>query len=111
MTQRRYQLVVVGQCSQDFRRRKRDMDKEADLVVAAAIAKRLGQRNQMIVVHPNHVVRLKQWLELGGEILIDPEIATEVTPREFGKIEPVMQYRPQHAIGEPVVEFLVIVLA
>ena len=65
----------------------------------------------MIVVNPNHVVWLQQCFELRGEILIDPEIAAEIAPGEFGKIEPVMQDRPQHAVGEAVVEFLLVVLA
>ena len=60
MAQRGNKLLVIGQRGEDFRRRKRDMDEEADLVVVAAIAQRLGQRNQMIVVHPDDVVGLQQ---------------------------------------------------
>ena len=46
-----------------------------------------------------------------GEKFVDAEIAAEIAAREFGKVEPVMQNRPQHAVGEAVVEFLVVVLA
>ena len=65
MAKRGDQLIVVGQRRDDFRRRKRNMDEETDLVAVAAVAQRLGQRNQMIVVHPDDVVGLQQvsrWL-------------------------------------------------
>src|SRR5262249_7567648 len=48
---------------------------------------------------------------MSGEIPIDAEIAAEVTTREFGEIQAVMQNRPKHTVGEAVVEFLVVVLA
>ena len=42
-------------------------------------------------------------------MFVDAEIAAEIAAREFRKIEPVMQDRPQHAVGEAVVVFLVVV--
>ena len=111
VAERRNQLIVIGQRRENFRRREWNVDEKADLVVVAAIAQRLGQRNQMIVVHPDHVVGPQQFFKMRGEILVDAEITAEVAAREFGKIEPVMQDRPQHAVGETVVEFLIVVLA
>src|ERR1700688_1882026 len=87
------------------------MDEEADFVLVAAITQRLGKRDEMIVMHPHHVVGLEKLLQIAGEKFIHPIITAEIAAREFGEIEPVMQYRPQHAIGKAVVEFLVIVLA
>ena len=87
------------------------MNEETDLVVVPAIAQRLGQRDQMIVMHPHDVVGLQQCFEVTGEILVDAEIAAEIAAGEFGEIEPIMQDRPQHTIGEAVVEFLVVILA
>src|ERR1035441_5097213 len=87
------------------------MDKEADFVFVAELAQHLGQRNQMIVVHPHHVVRAQQLLQIAGEEFIDPQIAAKIAAGEFGEIEPVMQDRPQHTVGKTVVEFLVVVLA
>ena len=87
------------------------MKEEADLVGVAALAQRLGQRNQVIVVHPDYVVGTQQLLEISGEKFIDANIAAEIAAREFGKVEPVMQNRPQHTVGKAVVEFLVVVLA
>ncbi len=111
VTQRRNELVVVGQRGDDFRRRKWDVDEESDLVDVAAIAQRFGERHQMIVVHPDYIVGTQQLLEILGEEFVDAEITAEIAPREFGEIEPVMQNRPQHAVGEAVVEFLVVILA
>src|SRR5476649_1962639 len=86
------------------------MNEEADLVLVATLAQRLGQRNQMIVVHPNHVIGAQHLLKAAGEEFIDPKITAEIAAGEFRKIEPVMQDWPQYAIGKAVVEFLVIVL-
>ena len=60
VAERRNELVVIWQRREDFRRRERNMDEEADLVAVAAIAQRLGQRDQMIVVDPDDVVGPQQ---------------------------------------------------
>ena len=39
-----------------------------------------------------------------GEHLVDPQIAGHVAAGEFRQIEPVMQDRPQHPVGEAVVD-------
>ena len=87
------------------------MKEESDLVLVPALAQRLGQRHQVIVVHPDYVVGTQQLFQIFGEEFVDAEIATEIAAREFGEVEPVMQNRPQHAVSETVIEFLVIVLA
>src|SRR5215472_11370233 len=65
----------------------------------------------MIIVHPYDIIGLQQLFQMGSEILIDADIPTKVAPRKFGKVEPIMQNRPQHAIGESIVEFLIVILA
>ncbi len=65
----------------------------------------------MIVVHPHDVVGPQQGFKMTGKILVDAKIAAEIAAREFGEIESIVQDRPQHTIGEAVVEFLVIGLA
>ena len=62
-------------------------------------------------MHPHDVVGSEQRLQAPGEKFVDAKVAAEIAAREFGKVEPVMQDRPQHPIGEAVVEFLVVVLA
>ena len=110
VAERRDQLIMIGQGREDFRRRERNVDEETDLVVVPAIAQRLGERHEMIVVHPHDIVGPQQFFRCVGEILVDAKIAAKVAAREFGKVEPIMQDRPQHAVGETVVEFLVVVL-
>src|SRR4051794_7656804 len=41
-------------------------------------------------------------------MLVDPHVAGKVAARELGQIEAIMQDRPEHAIGEAVVVFLVV---
>ena len=43
------------------------MQEEADAVVTAALAKRAGQRQQVVIVYPDKVVGLKNFVELRGE--------------------------------------------
>ena len=56
IAQRRDQGLVIGHGGEDFRRRQRDMQEKADAVVQPARAQRLGQRDQVIVMHPDDVV-------------------------------------------------------
>src|SRR5262249_20707653 len=44
-------------------------------------------------------------------VIVDPEISGEVTSRKLGEVEPIMQNRPQHPIGEPVIVFLIVMLS
>ncbi len=41
-------------------------------------------------------------------MLVDTHISTEIATRELGHIQPVMQNRPEHSIGESIVIFLVV---
>jgi len=60
----------------------------------------------MIVVHPDHVVRLEKGLQTVGEHVVDAEIARHLAAGELREVEPIVQDRPQHPIGEAVVVFL-----
>ena len=84
------------------------MEEEADLVLVAAIAQRLGERQQMIVVHPDDVVGPQDVVELVGEIFVDPDVAGQIAAQIFGKVESVVQQRPERPIGEAVVVLLVV---
>ena len=108
LQQQRDELLVVGQASHHLRRRHRNVEKEADPVGVAAASQRVGDRNQVIVVHPDQVVGLDDPLELGREMIVHPHVAGEVAPRELGEVEAEVEDRPQHAIGEAVVIFLVV---
>jgi hypothetical protein len=106
--QLRDQPFVVRQRRENLRRRKRHVQEVADAVAMAAIAQHLGERNEMIVVHPDHIVGLEEIVQLIGEMRIDAAVTAEIAARELGKIEPIMQDRPQHPVGEAVVVFLII---
>jgi hypothetical protein len=43
--------------------------------------------------------------EFGGEMVIDPEIPTQISAGELGEVQPVMQDWPQHPIGKSAVVF------
>ncbi|MCY1420490.1 hypothetical protein D9M71_361120 [compost metagenome] len=103
------QLGMVGQGGQDVGRRHRDVQEEADAVGVAAGAQGLGEGDQVVVVHPEDVVRLQQRAQAFGEELVDAQVAAEVRLVELREVQPVMQDRPQHAVGEAVVVLLEVV--
>src|SRR5262249_34906358 len=83
---------------------------EADAVLVAELAQGLGKRHQVIIVHPNQIVRLQHLVDLVREIVVDTQVAGQIATGEFGKVDAVVQDRPQHPVGEAVVVFLVILL-
>ena len=65
--------------------------------------------HQMIIMHPDYVVGLQDLGDLIGEIAVDAHVAGKVRARIFREVDPVVQQRPQHAVGEAVVIFLMVV--
>ena len=57
--QLRNEPLVVGQRGENFRRREWHVQKVSDAVGVTAVAQHFCQRNEMIVVHPDDVVRLQ----------------------------------------------------
>ena len=106
--ERRDQPLVVRQRGEHLRRRTGNVQEKADAVLVPARAQRLRERDQVIVVHPDDVVGPQQLVELAREMLVDAHVAGQIAAREFREIEPVMQDRPQHAVGEAVVVFVVV---
>jgi hypothetical protein len=51
------ETLVVRQRSKYFRRRARDVKEKADAVLVPTLAQCLSERNQVIVMHPNEVIR------------------------------------------------------
>src|SRR3954452_4056770 len=62
-------------------------------------------------MHPDYIVGPNDLVQFVGEMLVDTQIAGEIAARKLGEIEAVVQNRPEHAVGEAVVVFLVILLA
>src|SRR5262245_7026778 len=101
---------MMRQGGEDFRRRTRNVEEESDAVLVAKVAQRLGKRHQMIVVHPDQIIRREDVVQLTGEEVVDAQIAAQIATGEFCAVDLVVENRPQHAIGEAVVVFLVIFL-
>ena len=101
---------MIRERGENFRRWKRNVVEKADLVAVTALAQRLGQRQQMEIMHPDNVVAAKKFVQFRGKALVDPHIAAEVAAREFRQVQPVMQNRPEHPVGISIVIFLEIFL-
>ena len=69
------------------------MQEKADPVTDAAFPQPLAEREQMIVVHPDQVVRLDQRLQRLGKARIDALIALREAAFELGDVDPVMEER------------------
>ena len=82
------------------------MQEEPDAIAVAAATHRVGDRDEMVVMDPDQIIFLDDLFELGGKMIIDLEISAEIPARELGKVDPVMQDWPQHAIGKAVVVFV-----
>ena len=84
---------------QNLLRWQGDVQKEADTVFATDGAQFRGQRNQVIVVNPDQVIGLEQCFQLARKQLIDAPVSAQMSRFEMRQIQPIVEYRPQHAIG------------
>jgi hypothetical protein len=69
---------VVGQCCQDFWRWARDVKEKADTILVPALAQSFGERHQVIIMHPDEVVRPEHLVQLACEVIIDAQIAAQI---------------------------------
>jgi hypothetical protein len=67
---------------------------------------RIRERDEVIVVHPDQIVRLNHRRHAGGETLVDPLIAEAEVALVLSQVDPVMEQRPQRRIGITVIVFL-----
>ena len=102
--------VVGRQHAREIGRRPGDVEEEPDPVGEAQLAQIGGERDEMVVVDPDHVVRPDELGEPPGEELVDAEIAGGVAPIEAGEVEPVVAHRPERPVGKAVVEILEVAL-
>src|SRR5689334_7218405 len=89
---------MLGDGQERLSRRDGNMQEEPDWVLDTAAAQRLGQRNEMIIVNPDRVVGPKERLELAREALVDVDIALVKTGVELGKVEAVVEDRPDDGV-------------
>ena len=66
----------------------------------------VGERDQMIIVHPDEIVGRAASAPRPARIAVDAQISGEVAPRKADQRRPIMKQRPQHAVGVADVVFL-----
>ena len=104
------QLRVRRDSHEDARGRERGMQEQPDPVGHPASPQRIGQAQQVVVMHPDHIVGTKQRGQRCGEKVVDPPISRELRPLEMAEADLIVQHRPQRVVGEAAI-VLVVVLA
>ncbi len=97
--ERAHQPFVLRNGGHDQRRRQWDVQEEAHALLATQGAQLGGQRNEVVVVDPHQVFGPQQRGQPVREQAVDTAVAVDVAAVEFGQVEPVVEYRPQHAVG------------
>src|SRR5580700_1499578 len=76
--QRWNETLVVGQRSQYFGRWARDVKEKADAILVSALTQCLGERHQVIIMHPDEVIRPEHLVQLARKVIIDTQIAAQI---------------------------------
>ena len=82
---------MAGQRHQHLGHRQRRVQEESQPVGDTLPPQRLGEGDEMIVMHPDVVVGPQQGLQRVGEPLIDREIAGQRLPLVVDQPDPIMQ--------------------
>src|SRR3546814_8499311 len=85
------QSLVKGKRDEQAGRRPGDVEEEADPVAKAVRAQSLAQRQEMIILHPNQIVRLDQRDQAVRELLVDAFIAAAELILILGKVAAIME--------------------
>src|SRR5580700_8056274 len=99
---------MIGQEAHQLDCREWGMQEEPDRLLAAELAQALAERDKVIVVHPDEIVGVQHRRQRPGEGAVDPHVAGDVASRVADQRGPIMKKRPQHAIGEADIVFVVI---
>jgi hypothetical protein len=110
-TQSVEQFLSARQGTKERRRHKRGVEEKSDALLHAEGAQFMANGEQLIVMHPDQVVRPKQRGKGRGECAVDGAIAGIIVLAKGNQAEPVQQQRVQRAIGETVVIATIIGLA
>lgn len=100
--------ACIGQRRQNLRRRERNVQEEADGNLYFHLAQRRGQRHEVIVMHPDEIILLQQWMQPGGKALVHMPVAVFKGPVEDSQIKPVMQHRPERPVCIAGVEIVMV---
>ena len=104
-----HQLAVYRERQQQLRCREGDVQEEADAVDDTETAQLGGERDEMIVMDPDQIVGLEQRGQLLGKDAVDPLIPFIGGTAEIREADPIVEQRPEHAIGEADVEILIVI--
>ena len=96
-------LIAPREGAEDVARRKRDVEKEADLRPRNQPPQEPRNEHQLVVVNPNQVARLVALGDGGGELLVHLTIGVPVVGVRRDEIELVVKERPENAVREAVV--------
>src|SRR5208282_1925174 len=98
--QRAHQRLVHRQRREHLGRREGDMQEEPDWVVDTQPTQCRAERYHVIVVNPQNVVGLESRGETFGEHLVDPTVGRPSLSTVLCEVHTIVEYRPEHAIGE-----------
>ncbi len=104
------EFLRLGQRGKQPARRPRRVEEESHAVVDTALAQLRAERDHVIVLHPHGVVGLDQRLHGVGEPLVGAAVSVGEIALELGEVDPVVEQRPQRAVGVAVVVFLDVLL-
>jgi len=90
---------VMREGLEDVARRKRNMEKEPDPVPHAPCAEHRPERNQVVVVDPEEIVRGEERHEPLREELVDPPKGVLVVPLVANEVEALVKERPEDPVG------------
>ena len=97
------QALVVVQSRQHLRRGERDVQEKAQGLLGPGAPQLLAQGYEVIVVDPDQIPGFEQRRQQPREFCVHALIRRIVRAVEGGKIDPVVEQRPQGAIGVAVV--------
>jgi len=91
--------LVLGNGDERPPRREGDMQIEPDAVDDAELPQLDRQWDQVVVVHPNYVVRPQHRLQECRQAPVHADVLLEVPGFELSQVQPVVKHRPKHRVG------------
>jgi hypothetical protein len=97
------QLDPAGELHEQFRRRERHVQEEADEYVGTQFPQQLRDQLQVIVLYPDGRARLRRFGGGRGEAPVDRPVGIPPAAVEHGLLDRVVVQRPQRGVGESLV--------
>ena len=94
-----HQPLILRNGRQNGLRRKGNVQEKANAVFAPQGTQFSGQRYQVVVMHPDEVIRLEQAHELACKQPVNAPVSFKKARIKTRKVQAVMKHRPKHAIA------------